>query len=659
MIDSSPIITGRRIALTLAATLVAAVLVPLAPAVAQVPNPSPTPTPDTGTTVRLAGESRFDTAEKIAADAFPNGSENAILVRGDTFPDALAGAFLAGVKAGPILLTSTDSIPAGTEKALNRVTKKVFVIGGTSAVSETVVAQLKADGLEVQRIAGEGRYDTARKVAVAAETAAGSFKDLTAPQPPPGSPTGNPQSLPTAFLATGDAFADALASGPLAYAGKHPVVLTRSDTLSDEAKAVIQDEAIGIGQLIIVGGRKAVSTAVEEQVKALGKKVFRVSGADRLSTAAELAKLYVANQPTSPDPNAPRFTYRNVDLALGQNFPDALALGPHGGVKRSVILLAQTPEDLGDVTRGFIGERCNIVSTIVIAGGKSVISDETEAAAGEAAICGTAQAFELLPQAYTRLVGEEHVVTVSVTDQTGMPVAGTYVKLDIYRNTTSTPPEQPESPVTPPTASVTGKTAADGTVALKYAYAPNELDPREPPPEAHDLLIACAHPREGFPSPCLAEAEQNENMLMTTGRARWYQNGFRTALDGASVVPGPGHETAVGTAVVAFTIVPGVDGGAATTKLCWMVDLMGLDEDKPTLATIKKGPVGEEGVLSITLKPAPDADGFSQNCAGSGDFASGASASSRIKDIQDNPTQFYVQVDTEAFPGGAVRGQVK
>ena len=365
MSSSSPKVSGRGLAWLAAAVVAILACLPLATtAIAQVPTAppsgvptappsSPSPPPDTGTTKRLSGESRYDTAEKIAADAFPQGAENAIIVRGDNFPDALAGSFLAGVKAGPIIPVGREEIPPASERALDKITRKAFVLGGTAAVSEAVVAQLKASGLDVERISGESRYDTARKIAVAGAIPAGDYKDMNAPQPPPGAPGSNPIPAGTAFLATGDSFADALAAGPLAYFGKHPVILTRSDVLSDEAKAAIQDETLAIDQLIIVGGRKAVGTAVEDAVKALGKKTWRVSGDDRNATATKLADFYLANQSSAP--NAVKMSQAEVNLALGQNFPDALALGARGGKTGTVVILAQTPEQLGDASRAFIG----------------------------------------------------------------------------------------------------------------------------------------------------------------------------------------------------------------------------------------------------------------------------------------------------------------
>ena len=653
----TPTMSARRLAVAgLAALFTLALLLPLGSADAQVPtsppNPTATPTPDTATSKRLSGESRFDTAAKIAADAFPNGADNVIIARGDTFPDALAGSFLAGVRAAPILLTSPDELPPGTQEGLNKINRKAYVLGGPTAISEAVVAQLKAEGLDVERVAGENRFDTARRIAVSAAIEAGAMRDTSNPPGP------NNSGLPanTAFLVTGDSFADALSAGPFAFWGKHPVILTRSDTLSDEAKAVIQDETLQIAQVVIVGGRKAVAASVEDQVKALEKVVVRVSGATRDDTATKLAEFYVANQ--QPASGQTRIGYTQLNLALGQNFPDALALGPRGGQTNSVILLSQTPEQLGDVTRAFIGKQCDPADTIVVAGGEAAIDEPTREAATQAAICGTASAFTVTPAQYTRLYKETHEVTVTVKDAAGQGVPGVYIKVDIYRSDRPTPPEQFE-PATPPTESKMGKTAADGTFKATYTYAPADSPSGPPAPQQSDRIVACAHPRESFPSPCLGEAEFNANMLMTEAAATWYRDGVRTTLTGEEEVPGPGDEDAEGTAVVAFTEFDADpdDETPAVPQLCWMIDITGL-EDKATAAHIHKAPEGEAGDIAVTLTPAPDADGFAQGCATAASFSRAMGATARINEMKTQPENYYVNVHNTEFPEGALRGQL-
>src|SRR5688500_8410236 len=57
---------------------------------------------------RIGGENRDAPAAMIAGAAFPDGAAAAILARAADFADAMAGAFLAGIRDPPVLLVATD-----------------------------------------------------------------------------------------------------------------------------------------------------------------------------------------------------------------------------------------------------------------------------------------------------------------------------------------------------------------------------------------------------------------------------------------------------------------------------------------------------------------------------------------------------------------------
>ena len=99
----------------------------------------------TGAVERLAGPDRFSTAAVISASRFSPGIEVAYVAVGSNFPDALAGGPVAGLNSGPILLVTTDTIPAATASELTRLKpKKIIIFGGTSVVSIAVETQLAA-----------------------------------------------------------------------------------------------------------------------------------------------------------------------------------------------------------------------------------------------------------------------------------------------------------------------------------------------------------------------------------------------------------------------------------------------------------------------------------------------------------------------------------
>lgn len=132
---------------------------------------------------RAFGPTRVETA--IRLDTYPSsrpreGNSHALLVRAygtsadptSAFADSIAAGRYAALVELPILLTPSDHLPAALEEHLRgRVERtgisleRVTVIGGPDAVSETVVAQVRALGLEVERLAGADRAGTAVEVA--------------------------------------------------------------------------------------------------------------------------------------------------------------------------------------------------------------------------------------------------------------------------------------------------------------------------------------------------------------------------------------------------------------------------------------------------------------------------------------------------------------
>src|SRR3954467_7548239 len=98
-------------------------------------------------TTRLGGNDRYETAKAIALGTFDE-AEIALLARGDSFPDALAGNYVAGGGPGsPILLTPRDSLSPAALSAFQQLkTKTVVILGGTSAVSSAVETDLKNRG---------------------------------------------------------------------------------------------------------------------------------------------------------------------------------------------------------------------------------------------------------------------------------------------------------------------------------------------------------------------------------------------------------------------------------------------------------------------------------------------------------------------------------
>ena len=122
------------------------------------------------TTTRLAGGSRFDTAAAIARelDAQVQATPGRTVTARSSpppgrFADALVAAGPGGILGMPILLSEPTSLHPATIAALVGL-DEVVLVGGTARLSEQLADDLRARGLIVTRLAGEGRFDTARAV---------------------------------------------------------------------------------------------------------------------------------------------------------------------------------------------------------------------------------------------------------------------------------------------------------------------------------------------------------------------------------------------------------------------------------------------------------------------------------------------------------------
>lgn len=92
-----------------------------------------------GSVQRLAGANRYATAAAISAATYAPGASVVYLATGANFPDALAGAAVAGSQGAPILLVTQDSIPAATAAELQRLhPSRVVILGSMGVVSEAV-----------------------------------------------------------------------------------------------------------------------------------------------------------------------------------------------------------------------------------------------------------------------------------------------------------------------------------------------------------------------------------------------------------------------------------------------------------------------------------------------------------------------------------------
>jgi hypothetical protein len=112
-----------------------------------------------------------------------------------------------------------------------------------------------------------------------------------------------------------------------------------------------------------------------------------------------------------------------------------------------------------------------------------------------------------------------------------------------------------------------------------------------------------------------------------------------TVLVGAEEAPGPGDPGGIGFAVVRVN--PGRE------RICYLLTAAGLDSTV-VAAHIHRAPSGAPGPVVVPLE-AP-VSGFSAACA---DVERALAT-----EIARSPGEFYVNVHTQNFPAGAIRGQL-
>ncbi|WP_166785932.1 cell wall-binding repeat-containing protein [Cryobacterium sandaracinum] len=195
---------------------------------------------------RLAGADRFDASAAISKASFDPGVAVAYVANGLKFPDALSGAPVAGKNNSPVLLVTSDGIPATIATELARLKPgKIVVLGGTASVSaavQTLLQQYAPVNVPVERLAGADRFDASAAISKANFTAV----------------------VPVVYIANGLKFPDALSGAPVAGKNKAPVLLVTADSVPASIAAEL--DRLQPAKIVVLGGTASVSEAVATQL---------------------------------------------------------------------------------------------------------------------------------------------------------------------------------------------------------------------------------------------------------------------------------------------------------------------------------------------------------------------------------------------------------
>ena len=218
-------------------------------------------------TKRIAGTDRYKTSEMIVGST---GKQEVGVATGKDFPDALAsGAFLAK-KNLPLLLVNGK-----TQTSLPQGLRGLYTFGGKSSVANDFG----------KRIAGANRYETSEKIAEEF-----GKSDVV-------------------VLASGTNFADALAAAPLAKKMNAPIVLVKKDSLSENAKKLVNSAK----KVYVIGGENTISNKLVDEIK--GKKVNENSNSNSSNSNSNSG----SNSSQKPTVSEPVVDSVNVSFSNPEN----------------------------------------------------------------------------------------------------------------------------------------------------------------------------------------------------------------------------------------------------------------------------------------------------------------------------------------------------
>ncbi len=285
---------------------------------------------------RVAGKDRVHTAINTSRRFF-NKSRYVIIADSGNYPDTLTATVLAHVLDAPILLNNTRYLEDDVAREIVRLgASEVIIVGGHKSISENVKSQLaRYDQNSVQRIWGRDRYVTSSELAYEIQRLTGKVNK--------------------AIIASGENFPDALATAPLGSKEIAPILLVRRNQIDKKVDKALKD--LNIMRVYVAGGPNSVSKKLEGQ---LPQVIRRFNGRDRYETAVLVASY------TYPES-------KEVFVASGEVFPDALVIGPVCARRKAPILLSRTTPV--KVTDDYI-EKSNIEYLYII-GGTNTIYAET------------------------------------------------------------------------------------------------------------------------------------------------------------------------------------------------------------------------------------------------------------------------------------------
>lgn len=255
---------------------------------------------------KIYGKDRFSTATEVSQEGWYY-SDYAIVANGLGFADALCSTPLSKAVDGPILLTHANKLPDVTKNEISRLgVKKVYIVGGTGAVSKNIENQIRSMGIQVHRLGGKDRFETSLLIAKEMEKLV-YVDDIV--------------------IVPGDEKfegADALSIAPIAGSRSMPMLLASKNEISPSIKKWI--DGMNANNTYVVGQTGAISDKAIKDIPS----VVKINGKDRFDTNLKVL-----------DEFSYYLEYERVytSKAVDSSIVDALTTGPLAAKKSSPLLL--------------------------------------------------------------------------------------------------------------------------------------------------------------------------------------------------------------------------------------------------------------------------------------------------------------------------------
>ncbi|WP_419553867.1 cell wall-binding repeat-containing protein [Candidatus Poriferisodalis sp.] len=269
----------------------------------------------------------------------------------------VASVLAARTSDAVVLYTAGDELSEETRALLREaLPAEVVIVGGTAAVSRDVRTQIRAASSEsgLARVSGEDRADTAAATArriLGAPSGAGRVTLVVT----------NGWSPPDIGAAT------ALA----ARSGRSAVLYTQHDVLPEASAALLRD--YDVARVILIGGTAAISGEVHDAVAAAAgdASISRLTGADRVDTAAAAARRVLGNPAAAPDGVT-------LVIANGWSAPDVGVAAALAAATENSAVAYTAQGTLPEATAALI--RDYRVGQVIIVGGRAAIANDVRTA---------------------------------------------------------------------------------------------------------------------------------------------------------------------------------------------------------------------------------------------------------------------------------------